>query len=121
MKTATKHYPLSYLSNQEIFNRGDRKAVVALDANGLPCMMSFSFMDRERRFFIATGDSLNEGNPFVRKRWRQLVQNVAGVPNVNPLNVTLIIPQPKACETYYGTCEAIDQHNRDRQDTLQLE
>ena len=38
-----------------------------------------------------------------------------------PERVDLEIPQPKACETYYSTCAAIDQHNRHRQDTLQLE
>ena len=33
----------------------------------------------------------------------------------------IIIPQPKAAEIYYNTCAKIDQHNRDRQDTLCLE
>jgi hypothetical protein len=31
------------------------------------------------------------------------------------------IPQPMAAETYYKGCGKIDQHNRHRQDTLQLE
>ena len=38
-----------------------------------------------------------------------------------PEKVELVVPQPKAAETYYKGCTSIDRHNRDRQDTLSLE
>ena len=38
-----------------------------------------------------------------------------------PENVELTIPQPKAAEVYYRTCDVIDQHNRHRQDNLKTE
>lgn len=41
--------------------------------------------------------------------------------NADPELVELVVKQPLACEIYYETCGLIDQHNRHRQDTLQLE
>jgi hypothetical protein len=38
-----------------------------------------------------------------------------------PEQVTLVVPQPAAAEIYYSACAAVDQHNRDRQDTLCIE
>lgn len=78
-------------------------------------MMAFVWMDRERRYFLATGSSLEEGAPYVRQRWRQLENDEP------PVKVKLVVPQPKACEKYYTCCAKIDQHNRDRQDTLGIE
>jgi hypothetical protein len=73
-------------------------------------------MDRERRYFIASGSSLDEGAPYIRERWRQIQQD-----QESPTKVVLTIPQPKAAETYYSVCAAIDKHNRDRQDNLMIE
>ena len=39
----------------------------------------------------------------------------------SPEDVTLVVPQPAAAEIYYSACAAVDQHNRDRQDTLCIE
>jgi hypothetical protein len=58
------------------------------------------------------------GVPYVRRRWRQ-VEDVTT--QADPEYVELLIPQPKACELYYQSCAMIDRHNRNRQDTLQLE
>ena len=41
--------------------------------------------------------------------------------NADPVAVDLVIPQPKASEIYYSCCAKIDQHNRSRQDSLDLE
>ena len=38
-----------------------------------------------------------------------------------PERVEFTIKQPKAAEIYYSTCGKIDQHNRQRHDTLKLE
>jgi hypothetical protein len=80
-------------------------------------MMAFVWMDRERRYFVATGSSMADGVPYTRKRWRQVDKDE----NASPESVVLVVPQPKACEVYYSVCNKIDTHNRDRQDTLGIE
>ena len=61
--------------------------------------------------------SLDEGPPCERKRWRQVDQS----PNAAPACVDVVVPQPQACNIYYSGCGRIDQHNRLRQASLQLE
>jgi hypothetical protein len=46
-------------------------------------------------------------------RWRQS-------PQTSP-RVSLEVPQPKAAEMHYSSCDLIDQRNRCRQDDLHLE
>jgi Transposase IS4 len=116
VKTATKKFPMAYLSCLELQERGGRKGLIARDDNGYPNLLAFVWMYRELRYFIASGSSLDEGAPYIRERWRQILQD-----NESPTKVVLTIPQPKAAEIYYSVCEAIDQHNRERQDTLMIE
>jgi hypothetical protein len=71
-------------------------------------------MDRDPRYFIASGSYLAEGTGFVRQRWRQVELDR------RPEKVELTVPQPLEAEVYYNTCAVIDQHNRDRKDTLML-
>lgn len=117
VKTATKKFPMAYLTNLELQARGDRRGLIAKNEDGKPYLLSFVWMDRERRYFIATGSSLAEGAPYFRDRWRQVDEE----PNAPPTKVHLTISQPKAAEIYYASCGKIDQHNRDRQDTLGIE
>jgi hypothetical protein len=117
VKTATKRFPMQYLSRLEMQNRGERKGLVTKNANGDPAMIAFVWMDRDRRYFIATSSSLEEGIPYVRDRWRQVDRAL----NADAERIELTVPQPKAAEIYYGSCGKIDQHNRHRQDTLNLE
>ncbi len=117
IKTSTRRYPMQYLSHLHFHNRGDRHGVVAKDADGNPTMMAFVWVDRERRYFIASAGSLAEGEPYHRNRWRQVSEE----PNAEPERVELTVPQPRAAEMYYKTCARIDQHNRDRQSTLGIE
>jgi hypothetical protein len=81
-------------------------------------MLVFVWMDRERRYFIASCSSLLPGVPYDRKRWRQLEEVRT---NELPVLVELSVPQPQAAEIYYSCCGMIDRHNRCRQDDLQLE
>jgi hypothetical protein len=74
-------------------------------------------MDRDRRYFISSGSSLEEGTPFLQQRWRQ----VDATANSEPARVQLTVSQPKSCELYYSTCAAVDQHNRERQTSLKVE
>ena len=116
VKTAKKMYPMSYLSQVRFATRGDRKGLLHYD-NNVPAILAYCWMDRERRYFVATAGSLNEGKPYDRFRWRQVDQT----PDASPERVNLIVPQPEASEIYYDTCGKIDQHNRHRQKTLQIE
>jgi hypothetical protein len=117
VKTATRRFPMQLLSTKELHQRGDRYGLVSKNADGIPYLLSFVWMDRDRRYFIASGSSLSDGTPIVRTRWRQ----VGDDPESDPTRVELTIAQPKAAEVYYSACSKIDQHNRDRQDTLMLE
>jgi Transposase IS4 len=110
-------YPNAYLSNLEMQSRGQHHGLIAKDETGRPELLSFVWVDRERRYFIATAGSLNAGFPYTRTRWRQLEDDRFAPPE----QVTFHIAQPYAAELYYSACGKVDQHNRDRQDTLQLE
>ena len=117
VKTATRGFPMAYLSKIELCERGEKEGVITYDENGIANSMAFVWMDRDRRYFISTCSSLNDGKPYERSRWRQ-INNSA---DANAERVSLLVPQPKACELYYDTCAAVDKHNRHRQDTLKLE
>jgi hypothetical protein len=117
VKTATKQFPLAHLSGLELRDRGDHRGVVSKGIDGQPSLLAFVWLDRNRRYFIATGSSLLAGATYSRDRWRQ-VDDEPGAPLDR---VELFVPQPEAAEVYYSTCGLIDQHNRSRQDTLMLE
>ena len=117
VKTATRKFPMAYLSNLEMQERGDRHGVVTRGANGVTTLMAFVWMDRDRRYFIASASSLQAGLPHVRTRWRQVDSRL----NAEAERVEVTVQQPKACETYYSACGKIDGHNRHRQATLMLE
>ena len=118
VKTATKMFPMAWLSSIELQERGQRKGLVAKNADGRATMMAFVWMDRARRYFITNTLSLDASIPFTRDRMRQVDTTK---PDADPERVQLVVPQPKACEIYYATCGKIDLHNRHRQDTLKLE
>ena len=81
-------------------------------------MLSFIWVDRDRRYFTATGSSMQEGDPYVRQRWRQVDKED---PNADPEKVEIQVPIPKAAEIYYKVCGKVDQHNMDRQHTIGIE
>jgi hypothetical protein len=117
VKTATKRFPLKHLSGLELRDRGDCVGLVSKGIDGQPSLLAFVWMDRNRRYFIATGSCLQAGKTYSRNRWRQEDEEQDAPPN----RVELFVPQPEAAEVYYSTCGLIDQHNRSRQDTLMLE
>ena len=108
---------MKHLAIIELISRGDRSALVSKNADEVATILAFVYMDRERRYFVATASSLEEGSPAKRNRWRQIDRSENALPD----NVELTVPQPRAVQEYYGVCGKVDQHNRDRQDTLQLE
>jgi hypothetical protein len=76
-------------------------------------MMAMLWLDRERRYFICTTSRAADGGAYQRVRWRQVPQGGQ--------RVYLEELKPKEAELYYSSCARIDQHNRCRQDDLQLE
>jgi Transposase IS4 len=119
VKTATRRFPYQFLHEKELTGRGDRFGLVSVDQHtGVPKYLAFVFVDRNRQYFIATAGSMDPGEPCKRTRWRQLVHVDTNLP---PEQIRLEIPQPNASAMYYNTCAKIDNHNRDRSDTLRLE
>jgi hypothetical protein len=97
VKTATKGYPKAFLTSVELNQRGDFFALASDSADELdPAMAAFVWMDRERRYFIATAGALSEGTPYTRCRWRQVSQDR----NAPPERVTMTIKQPQIAEIY---------------------
>jgi hypothetical protein len=117
IKTATRHFPMAYLTNIEMQSCGEREGVVYRDKHGVPKLMAFVWMDRDRRYFIASSSSLRKGTGYVRDRWRQVDTS----PDADAERVELTVDQPEACQHYYQACGKVDQHNRHRQATLKLE
>ena len=117
VKTATKKFPMSYLSDLELVQCGDYKGLVARGTDRQPTMLSFIWMDRDHHYFIANASSLDSGNPYSCNRWHQVSLELDALPE----NMELTILQPKATDVYYQTCGVIDQHNRHRQDNLKTE
>jgi hypothetical protein len=54
VKTATRHFPMAYLTNIEIEACGKRAGVVFRDEYGIPRLMAFVWMDRDQRYFIVS-------------------------------------------------------------------
>ena len=130
VKTATKKFPMQYLSSIELLERrGQYVGVTRKGDDEKDVMMAYVWMDRDRRYFISTASTLQPGKPYTRVRWRQQErqdildedQDGDAVNNEEAVKQKLTIPQPKCSEIYYNTCGAIDKHNRHRQDTLMLE
>ena len=117
VKTATTGFPKAQLSAIQMSERGERKGLISYNDDGTPKLMAFVWMDRERRYFISSTSSLDEGEPYSRTRWRQVDETE----NAEPEKVDLSVPQPKVCEIYYKVCGKVDRHNRSRQDNLMLE
>jgi hypothetical protein len=100
VKTATCWLPLIHLSGIDLQQRGHRKGLITRDMDGKPSLLAFVWMNRDRRYFIASGSSLSEGIPNVRDRWRK----ISAEPNADPTKVQLTVAQPKAAEVYYTVC-----------------
>ena len=67
---------------------------------------------------VLTCSHMRPAEPIFRERWRQVASLDCNEPAVK---VALEIPQPNASKIYYDGCSMIDQHNRKRQDDVNLE
>lgn len=116
VKTATRMFPSQALGEKELLEKGDYIAMLAKNEDG-KSLLAFSWADRDRKSFIATCSHLGPGEHAHRIRWRQPSGNLDAIPE----RTEIFIPQPKAAEVYYSCCAAIDQHNRVRQSSLDIE
>jgi hypothetical protein len=57
VKTATRQFPMHYLSRVELQQRGDRYGLGTQSNNGGPRLLVFVWMDHDRRYFIASASS----------------------------------------------------------------
>ena len=78
---------------------------------------AFAWLDRNRRKFVTTAHGLEEGNPILRERWRQIGDDS----NAPPQQVCIQIPQPLAVERYYEGAGTIDVSNKVRQNELMMD
>ena len=106
VKTAHRRFPLSSLAARELGARGDWVTMVHDDATGSPDLMAVLWVDRDRRYFVATASSTRPGAPCERLRWREQEGGAE--------RVAVSVPQPEVAEIYYGCCAQIDRHNRCR-------
>jgi len=113
VKTAHRRFPMASLASRELQSRGDHASMVHVDSTGTPDMMAVLWLDRDRRYFVATAGSNQPGTPCERLRWREMPGGAQ--------RVAVTVPQPEVAEMYYSCAAKVDQHNRCRQDDLRLE
>lgn len=120
VKTATTKYPMDFMKSIELPVRGTCSGMIAHHSNdGLEMdLLAFVYCDKDRHYFISSCSNISAGEPIKRFRVRQ-VEDVST--SIGPERVQLTINCPKAAAIYYSSCGKIDQHNRCRQDTLDLE
>jgi Transposase IS4 len=80
VKIATRRFPMKELASTELSNRGDRRGLLSLDADGKPKILAFVWMDRDRRCFVSTASSLAPGVSYNRFRWRQISEDPDAAP-----------------------------------------
>lgn len=119
VKTSHKAYPMHYFQRVELpGGKGDHRALITHDDDSGCTLLAFVWADRDRRYFISTCSSTAPGNPIKRRRWRQ--QDPTNTNNP-PVLQDISIRQTEAGELYYSGCGAIDEHNRHRQEHLNIE
>jgi Transposase IS4 len=119
-KTAHRQYPREFLFSVVLPERGNCAGLTAryCDDEVDMDLLAFVYCDKNRHYFISSCSNISAGLPIQRNRVRQ-VEEVST--NLGPRNEHLTLNVPKASAIYYGACGKIDQHNRCRQDTLNIE
>ena len=112
IKTATKGFPMSFLSHLEMSGKGQHVTIVSTETEG-PHLMAVTWVDRGKIYFVSSAGSTNPSSAIYRERWNK--KN--GMASKEQITVGI----PDVCETYYDTCSQIDIHNRFHQDDLKLE
>lgn len=113
VKTAHRKFPLKYLGSLPIDGRGKWVTMIHKDVTGGCDLAAVLWVDRERRYFVASSGSTLPGSTIYRTRWRKV-----GTTSLRTVTETAI---PQIAETYYEAASQIDRHNRCRQHDLNLE
>ena len=72
IKTATRKFLMAYLSNIEFQNWKNMSGSLTRPVDRMkPVLGAFVSVDRNRRYFIFTGGSMENGRPYTRARWRK--------------------------------------------------
>ena len=87
-KTATRRYPMKALSEIKLVGYGYFGVLVPV-GDGSNSLLDFFWMDHDRRYFISTTSSLENGVPYTRESWRQVDLTT---PDAPPERVELTIP-----------------------------
>jgi hypothetical protein len=116
IKQSTTNYPKKYLGEVMLPVRGSSAALVTKVED--TTVMAFVYCDKNRYYFVATCSNMSCVDPIYRIRLRQVQPVESGA---SPESVAIALNVPRAAQVYYSANGAIDQHNRTRQDTLQLE
>ena len=94
VETATKKYPRANLDYQELEKSWYRYGLVKRKTIPYGCdLLVYVWMDQDRRYFIASGSSMEAGDNMERIHSRHL-EDVST--NADPMDVTITTPQPKA-------------------------
>mmetsp|Transcript_13087 Transcript_13087/g.15367 ORF Transcript_13087/g.15367 Transcript_13087/m.15367 type:complete len:489 (-) Transcript_13087:196-1662(-) len=116
IKTATKQFPMAYLSSREVIERGNSNALYTKDEDGEVALLAGMWVDRDRRYFVSNTETMEGVEPIFRIRWRQADSTL----NAEPERQELTLDQPSLVKCYYDVCSSIDRHNKQRQDDLEL-
>jgi hypothetical protein len=116
VKTATKSYPMNYLSCVPLTDCGKHHIIIQKANDGAVDMAAFVWVDWERRYFVSNTSSLQPDNIIERQQWWQLNSEEGGA-----ARTMTFTEQPKCVELYYSACAMIDRHNHCQQDTLGIE
>ena len=69
IKTLTLKFLLAYLSNIEFYNQGDMSELLTRPIDRTkPVLGASVWMNRNRRYFVFTGGSMEKGRPYTHIR-----------------------------------------------------
>ena len=119
VKTATRKYTTAHLAFKEPEKRGERYGLIKRNTSPYGCdLLEYVWMDQDRRYFITSGSSMDAGANMERICYRQL-EDIST--NIDPVDVTHTIPQPKVSDIYYDACSKTDRHNISQHESLDIE
>ena len=71
IKTTTRKFTMAYLSNIEFQNWGGMSGFLTRPVDRTePVLGAFVWMDRNRPYFIFTGESMDKWRPYIHRKWR---------------------------------------------------
>ena len=94
---------MKYLHGIELKKREGRVWLIRRREEGDCDVLTFAWVNRERRYFICLGSNMSEDESNIWRGFRQESDKI----NTELQNLTLVIDQPKVYELYYNWCAMI--------------